>query len=337
MTEHDGSVDISAIVVVGKRQDDLLQLGGNYLDALSQLDASFELIFVLDGKYTQARSALDQLRTRSSAVKLVQLSKTFGEATALMSGFDQSRGKTIITLPAYYQVEPEELGKLLQGASDSDMVLVRREPRRGNWFENLRRKVFHSLLFSITGYKFSDLGCGVRILDRRVLDELSIYGDQHRFLPVLAMNSGFRVREVPARQSQFDEYRGRYRFREYLHRALDIFTIFFLVRFTRKPLRFFGMIGSAVFVVGGFVLAVLIVERLFFDVALADRPAMLLSSLLVVLGLQLFSLGLIGELVIFTHARSMKEYKIEEIVGGNAQDQRPADMATETQPDVQSQ
>lgn len=315
MTERNDRVEVSAIVVVGKRQDNLEELTNDYLDALSKLDSNFELIFVLDGLYKEARANLEKVLPGNSAIKIIQLSKSFGEASALKCGFDQSKGKTIITLPAYYQVDPEELKNLHDASIDKDMVLVRREPRRGSGFERLRRRLFHGLLFGITGYKFSDLGCSVRIMKRRVLDELSIYGDQHRFLPVLAVDSGFSVREVPARQSQHDENRERYRLREYFHRALDIFTIFFLVRFTRKPLRFFGMIGSVVFVIGGFVLALLVVERLFFDVALADRPAMLLSSLLVVLGLQLFSLGLIGELIIFTHARSMKEYKIDEIIG----------------------
>ena len=316
MTRHTQNTDISAIVVVGKRQDDLKKLGQDYLDAISNLGRSFELIFVLDGNYKQARTDLENLLQQNAAVKIVQLSKSFGEASALKSGFDQSRGGVIITLPAYYQVSPDEFRMLYEAATDQDLILARREPRRGNWFEKTRRNLFHGLLKAITGYKFSDLGCSVRVMKRRVLDELSLYGDQHRFLPVLAINSGFSVKEMAARQSEYDEYRERYRLREYLHRALDIFTIFFLVRFTRKPLRFFGMIGSSVFAVGALILAILITERLFFDVALADRPAMLLSSLLVVLGLQLFSLGLIGELIIFTHARSMKEYKIDEIIGG---------------------
>jgi hypothetical protein len=101
---------------------------------------------------------------------------------------------------------------------------------------------------------------------------------------------------------------------------LDIFTIFFLVRFTKKPLRFFGMIGSLIAIAGGLILAVLVFQRLFLGAALADRPALFLSSLLVVLGLQFFSLGLLGELIIFTHARSLKEYKIAEIIGANEPD-----------------
>src|SRR5690606_20249615 len=153
-----------------------------------------------------------------------------------------------------------------------------------------------------------------RAMKRRVLEEIELYGEQHRFLPVLANRKGFRVAEVELRQSPEDRFDGAYRAREYVHRLLDIFTVFFLVRFTHKPLRFFGMVGAATFGVGALITAWLVLERLLLDRALADRPALLLSSLLVVLGMQVFALGLIGELIIFTHARDIKDYQIDEVL-----------------------
>jgi hypothetical protein len=116
------------------------------------------------------------------------------------------------------------------------------------------------------------------------------------------------------RQSERDRFDKRYGPKEYVQRFLDVLTVIFLVRFTKKPLRFFGMIGSVTFLLGVVFLAYVMVERLFFNVSLADRPALLLSSLLVVLGLQIFALGLLGELIIFTHAQELKEYTIEKIV-----------------------
>jgi glycosyltransferase involved in cell wall biosynthesis len=295
---------------------------------LNNLGLSFELIYVLDGPNPLALQELQTLQTEGYDFRIIQLSKTFGEATALMCGFDNSAGRWILTLPAYYQTGPGQLRNMVAAMENSDMVLARRWPRRGGRLEELRRKAFHFLLRWITGSHFGDLGCSVRLFDRRVLDEIRVYGDQHRFLPVLARNNGFEILEIDLAQSPRDEFRGRYRLREYLHRALDIFTIFFLVRFTKKPLRFFGMIGSALFTVGGLFLLVIVTERLFFDRALADRPALLLSSLLVVLGLQVFSLGLLGELIIFTHARALKEYKINQIFGlGTSSSDTNADAA----------
>ena len=317
MNSSDTQSLISGIVVFGERQDDVDRIVRDYWQALENCGAPFELICVLDGKRESARAALESIRADGVGIKIVSLSKAFGEATALMGGFDVSNGELIVTLPAYYQVDPQEIPRLVEAATDRDVVLTQREPRRGSWFESMRRRTFHWLLAAITGHRFHDLGCGVRALNRRVLEELRLYGDQHRFLPVLAKNAGFQTEELDVRQSEFDANRAGYRIREYFHRLLDIFTVFFLVRFTKKPLRFFGMIGSVVFALGAIILTILVIERLFLDVALADRPALLLSSLLVVLGLQLFSLGLLGELIIFTHARGLKEYKIEQIIGGD--------------------
>jgi hypothetical protein len=147
-----------------------------------------------------------------------------------------------------------------------------------------------------------------------VLEEVSLYGDQHRFLPVLASRTGFKVMEIELQQSPRDRLAGTYPSREYIRGALDICTVFFLVRFTKKPLRFFGMVGVITFVIGAALVAWLAIDRLVFSHPLADRPALLLSSLLVVLGMQLFALGLLGELIIFTHARDIKDYQIEEVV-----------------------
>ncbi len=203
---------------------------------------------------------------------------------------------------------------MLEYKADYHMVVAHRWPRAGGSFEKVRRSVFHGMLRLITGQSFQDLGCGVRLFDRAVLEEISIYGDQHRFLPLLAQRNGFRVLEHEMRQSARDQFRGRYGFREYLRKSLDILTVFFLIRFTKKPLRFFGMIGTVLFGLGALGLIVVVVERLFFGQALADRPAMLLSALLLVLGVQIGALGLLGELIIFTHARSLKEYRVERIV-----------------------
>jgi hypothetical protein len=119
---------------------------------------------------------------------------------------------------------------------------------------------------------------------------------------------------VELRQSERDRFEGRYRPREYAHFVLDVFTVFFLVRFTKKPLRFFGMLGATMFGVGALVVLFLVVERLAFQTSLADRPALLLSALIVVLGLQLFALGLLAELIIFTHARHLKDYQGAQVI-----------------------
>jgi glycosyltransferase involved in cell wall biosynthesis len=314
-------LDISAIVPVGSRRDDLPALLDEYAAGLAAAGASFELIVVLDGPLGGLAAQLGELLPDRPWLRVIELARDFGEAAALTAGFDAARGRKMLTLPAYYQVEPADLPRIIAAGETVDMAVAVRWPRKGSGFEAFRRNAFHSFLRVITGQRYRDLGCGVRLLKRDVVEEIPLYSERHRFYPALACSRGFEVSEVELRQSPHDDFRGRYRLREYLHRVLDIMTLFFLVRFTKKPLRFFGTIGFIVGALGVLFLAVLIVQRLFFAVALADRPALLLSSLMVVLGVQIFALGLIGELIIFTHARDMKEYAVRAVIGGQTSEQ----------------
>jgi len=310
-----GNVDISVIIPVGARHAaDILALYDDYRMGLEALGSAYEVIFVLDGPRPELAADVQRLLSSGDPVSVIGLTKRFGEATALVAGFQRARGRIILTLPAYHQIRGQEIGKLVRALGTADLAIGRRWPRVGSRFEAIRRDAFHRVLASITGQRFHDLGCGARAMKRRVLEEISLYGEQHRFLPVLTSRLGFKVLEVELHQSPLDRLEGRYPTREYVRRALDICTVFFLVRFTKKPLRFFGMIGVSTFVVGVALVAWLAIERLIFGQPLADRPALLLSSLLVVLGMQLFALGLLGELIIFTHARDIKDYQIEEVV-----------------------
>lgn len=309
------TVEISAIVPVSDRFDESGDLARGYLSALEESGRDFELIYVLDGRRAGLRETLDDLAKADDRLRILQLARTFGESTALSAGIEAARGQQLISLPAYFQIEPSELAVLIDELDESDMAVAVRRPRAAaSQFEGFRRRVFHWLVSRVSGSTFEDLGCGARAFKRQVGDEVPVYGDQHRFMPLLAIRRGFRVRQVAVRQSERDRNEKGYGPKVYLQRLLDILTIVFLVRFTKKPLRFFGMIGSLMFLLGGFFLVYVVGERVFLGIALAERPALLLSSLLVVLGLQIFALGLLGELIIFTHARQLKEYTIDRIV-----------------------
>jgi len=306
--------NISVIIPVTERYSDVRELYHAYKSALDSTQQSYEIVYVLDGEFPDVSTALIGLKDEGEQIKIVKLAKWFGEAVALTAGFENSSGDIILTLPAYYQVEASEIPGVLEKLGKLDMVIGRRWPRTDAAFNRLQGKAFHWIFNKITDREFHDLGCGVRAFKRHVITEVPIYGDQHRFLPVLANRRGFRIDEIKVQQSDKDKHSRIYRPGVYLRRMLDILTVFFLVKFTKKPLRFFGLIGSGTFILGGLILLVVIFERLFGGVALADRPVLLLSSLMVVLGVQLFALGLIGELIIFTHAKRLKEYAVEEIV-----------------------
>jgi glycosyltransferase involved in cell wall biosynthesis len=292
----------------------LKTLYSEYKAGIAAIGLPYEFIFVLDGPRSDAARALDELLRAGEPLTIVNLTRCFGEAAALMAGFERSTGDAILTLPAYHQVEGGDLRRLVAALDSADVAIGYRFPRAGNALERARRAAFHGLVNFVTSSHFRDLGCGVRALRRQVFEELDLYGDQHRFIAVLATRLGFRVAEVAVKQSVHDRHSRIYRPREYAHHVLDLVSIFFLVRFTKKPLRFFGMIGAITFSVGALLITYLGVERIAFDESLADRPALLLAALLIVLGMQIFALGLLGELIIFTHARSLKDYRVEAVI-----------------------
>jgi glycosyltransferase involved in cell wall biosynthesis len=321
---------VSVIVPVGLRCADAEELYSGYRHGLEAAGLDYHMVFVLDGPNPNFAAGLERLVADGAPITIVKLSRPFGEATALMAGFEYADGQVIVTLPAYHQIDPQDIGKLTAGLDSADLCAGRRWPRAESWLAGRRRAAFHGLVSAFTGLKLSDLGCGARAMRRQVLTEISLYGDQHRFIPILADRQGFRVKEIDLRQSDKDRFEGVYRVREYTHRALDVFTVFFLVRFTKKPLRFFGMAGVSTFIIGLVITLILVAQRLFFGQALADRPALLLSSLLVVLGLQLFAIGLLGELIIFTHAKTLKDYQVDRVIEfPEAAAQQPAEARAE--------
>lgn len=308
------TVELSVIVPVGPRHADAATLCADYRRGLAAIGRSFEIIFVLDGPQPGFARGLETLRAAGEQFVVIGLTRAFGEATAIMAGFARTTGPIVVILPAYHQVEASAIARLVAAVDDGDVAIGRRWPRAGGLLERFRRVVYHGLLGWVTQLRFNDIACGARALRREVLEEIELYGDLHRFLPYLADRHGFRITEVDVAQSPKDRFTGTYAPQEYLRSLLDIFTVFFLVRFTKKPLRFFGMIGVSTFSLGAVWMLVLVIQRQFMNQALADRPALLLASLLLVLGMQIFALGLLGELIIFTHARQLKDYHIAEII-----------------------
>jgi glycosyltransferase involved in cell wall biosynthesis len=308
-------VSISAVVPVVDLFDSSGRLIHEYLEMLEQLGQPFEIVYVLDGAYPDLLDRLAGIAKSEPRLRVVQLSKSFGEANALAAGFSTTTGAIVLTLPAYDQVDTKEVSRVIGELDDCDMAVAVRSRKPGtSGFRVVRRRLYHWLIRVATGHSFSDMSCGVRAIKREVVEDLPLYGDQYRFFPSLVLRSGFRVKEVVVEEAEYEFRRTLNGPSDYLARILDIFAIVFLTRFTKKPLRFFGMIGSLIFAVGAVLLTYLVVQRLFFGVALADRPALLLTSLMVVLGLQVFALGLLGELIIFTHASELKEYRIERII-----------------------
>jgi len=305
--------ELSVIIPVTERFDPISELFHEYKRGVEATGKEYEFIYVIDGDQPEALSELSKLQ-ETEKLTIITLAKSFGEATALNAAFSKTSGDIILTLPAYQQIETDDIPSLVSSLEDCDMVLARRWPRRDSLLNRLQNRLFNFLLRLSTDLEIHDAGCSARAFTRNVIEEIQLYGDLHRFFPVMAHRQGFRVIELNVTQSAKDIHQRLYSPGLYVRRLLDLLTIFFLVKFTKKPLRFFGLVGTTLFSLGVISSLYLIAERLFFNVSLADRPALFLSSLLIVLGVQIIAIGLIGEIIIFTHAKEIKEYKIDKII-----------------------
>ena len=257
---------------------------------------------------------LTALAAQSDQIHLHRFAQRFGETSALRLGIERSRGDLLVTLPSYFQVRPEGLGPLIDAVTaGAEMVVANRSPRLDSWLNRLQSRAFHQILGGIAETRFHDMACGVRAMRRPVAESLPLYGDMHRFIPAIAVREGYTVEEIAVPQHPNDARMRVYGPGVYFRRLLDIATFFFLAKFTEKPLRFFGMVGSISLAIGAVDRLVLLVDKIGGH-PIANRPMLLLAVLLVALGVQLMGLGLVGEIIVHLRAPHRRAYRVREQV-----------------------
>ncbi|MGA0060347.1 MAG: glycosyltransferase, partial [Planctomycetota bacterium] len=315
MTTQTHAEFVSVVIPINNPSVDVGRLVQGYSEPLRSAGYPFELIFVLDGVHGRIVEDLEELR-QEHPVKTVRLQGDgLGESIALSAGVARARGAFILNVPQYLQVEPDDLIKIVQALeTGADFVATWRHPRVDPWLNRVQSTVFNWVLRAVMGIRFHDLNSGVRGMRRQVLEEVSVYGEMFRFLPVLAQRQGFNVVEVKVRHREEQGTLPFYGIGVYVRRVLDILAISFLTRFTQKPLRFFGILGIIAILIGIAVSLNPLYERVIQDVSIADRPIFVLGVILVAFGVQLIGFGLVGEIIIFTQASQMRDYRVDEVV-----------------------
>ncbi|MCK5942660.1 MAG: FemAB family PEP-CTERM system-associated protein, partial [Planctomycetes bacterium] len=295
--------------------------------ALAQAGYPSEFVIVLDGPVGRFEEELREL-AQQWVVHVVALEGGgLGESIALSAGVARAKGDLVVNAPPYLQIEPDDVVDVVKALeAGADCVATWRDRRVDPWLNQLQSRLFNRVLRLIMNAPFHDLNSGTRGFRRQVLEEVAVYGELYRFLPVLAARQGFRVVEVRVRHREEKGRAGFYGIGVYLRRMLDILAITFLTRFTQRPLRFFGYLGFAAIVIGAPIALYHLYGRLFFEESLANKPAFVISSILAAFGVQLIGFGLIGEIIIFTQAPNLRDYKIEEEIGGEFTDEPKADL-----------
>lgn len=307
---------VSVIVPVTERPEPLDELYREYATGLSAVDGGVEFLFAAPGWRREELAPLRQLRDEGEPVRVLEVGGEITEAGLLKAAADRAGGEVLVTLPAYHRVQPETLPRLVGAVArgEADLAVARRSPRRDPWINRLQNRAFHGLLRLLVGGGVSDTGCGVRALRPEVLESVPLYGDFFRFLPVLASREGFRVREIDAPQHDRDVEARVYGPGTYVRRLIDLLGLFFLTRFTYKPLRFFGLVGALLGVAGSVILGIVFVQRLAGQ-PLAVRPLLILGVLLATLGVQAVALGLVGEIIVHFNVPERPGYRVVETHG----------------------
>lgn len=304
---------ISAIIPIGRDRTDVAEMYAEYRAAIAAIGRPFEVLYVLSEQAPGALAELIRLKADDDRLRLVVFGRWPGEAAAVAAGVRHALGDVLLTLPADRQVEPADLPRLVDELEHHDVVVGRRWPAGGSAAPGLQTRAFHWLLRVLFGHAFGDLVCRARVGRREVFSEVARYGVQPHFWPLVASERGFRVAEVGVRPG--DPGRGvRLGAFERLRIVLDILALYMVLKFIKKPLRFFGTVGLPVLLGGILFTGALGFARLALGVPLADRPALLLGVLMIVLGLQIIALGLIGEIIIFASGRRIEDYTVEKII-----------------------
>jgi glycosyltransferase involved in cell wall biosynthesis len=292
---------ISVVVPVHDEQQSVALLYEELEAALQPVGEPWEAIFVDDGSQDGTFSALTRLHARTTNVKVVRLRRNFGKSAALAAGFAQADGETVVTIDGDLQDDPAEIPHLLAKLEEGfDLVSGWKAHRRDPWRRRLVSRIFNAVTGRVSGLRLHDMNCGLKAYRAEVVRGLPLYGELHRFIPVLAHYRGYRVAELPVNHRPRTHGHSRYGLERYLRGFLDLLTVTFMGRYRHRPLHLFGGLGLVLGFAGTAILVYLTVLKATGS-AIGQRPLLTLGVLLVVVGLQFFSLGLISEMVTSHH------------------------------------
>ena len=292
---------VSVVIPVYNEADNLPDLVTRVHDALASADLSFELICVDDGSRDGSARMLEKLAAERPWLRPVYLIRNYGQSTALQAGFDIATGEFIATLDGDLQNDPADVPRLLahlEANPDIDVISGWRKDRQdATLSRKLPSRIANGLISRVTGVALHDYGCALKVYRARIIHDLRLYGELHRFIPALAAEVGARIVEMPVNHAARLRGTSKYGIDRTFRVLLDLLWIKFLLRFLHRPIHAFGGVGLSMGAVGGLILAWLTVDKLVFGHAIGARPLLLLGVMLVLIGVQLVATGVIGELL----------------------------------------
>lgn len=311
-------IDFSIVIPVYNEAESLPKLYEALQDALGGLDQAGEIILIDDGSTDGSFEILKELRQRDSRLRVIRMRRNFGQTAAFAAGFDQARGDVVITMDADLQNDPRDIPTLLETMREGnyDIVSGWRVDRQDSLSRTLPSRLANWLISRVTGVALHDYGCSLKAYKSEVTKNIRLYGELHRFVPALASWMGITYAEVPVRHHPRKYGKSKYDITRTTRVLLDLFTVSFLLNYAVKPMQIFGRWGLLSAFVGFAVGLYLTLLKIVTGADLANRPLLWLAILLIIVGIQFISMGLLGELVVRTYYETQDKpiYVIREIL-----------------------
>ncbi len=310
---------VSIVIPAYNEAGSLKTLYDEIVSAFSSLQNKYEVIFINDGSSDNSQQVLEKIannHNNKQNVHVIELKKNFGKATALELGFSLSKGDVIITMDADLQDDPKEISRFIEKINEGfDVVSGWKKDRKDSFIKNNTSKIYNFFTSLLSGVWLHDHNCGFKAYKCDAVSNLKLYGQLHRYIPVLASASGYeKITEIEVNHRERSFGTTKYGPNRFIHGFLDLLTVFFITKYKTKPLHFFGSI-SMIFFGSGFVISLYLAYlRIFENAKIGDRPLLFLAVLLIVVGVQIGTVGLISEQITYTTKKVSKKTNIKKII-----------------------
>ncbi len=315
---HEAPVAISVVVPLLNEEDSVRPLYEALSAELARLEKNYEIIFVDDGSRDASFTVLRALHEMDPRVRVIRFRRNFGKTPALVAGFQRARGEVVFTMDADLQDDPAEIPVFLQKIADGyDLVTGWKYPRHDPFTKTVPSFFFNRMIWATTGVKVHDINCGFKAYRHEVLDDLKLYGELHRFVPVLAHQRGFRVTEVKVNHHPRKYGKSKFGARRFMRGFLDLLMVLFLMSYLRTPLRLFGMIGFLLSLAGLIIDGYVVADRFLpfgSHQEIHNRPLLFVGIMFLIFGVSFILTGLQSEMIRHFSYRANEEFSIRQVL-----------------------
>jgi len=326
--EKESAVRYSIVVPLFNEENNLRPLYMRIVETMNAVGDPYQVVFVDDGSSDRTYALLREICAHDSRVVAVRLRRNFGQTTALQAGFDYAQGEVIISLDGDLQHDPAEIPLFIAKINEGyDLVSGWRVKRMDTWLtRRLPSRIANWTMAKLSGVDIHDFGTTFKAYRREILQHMRLYGEHHRFIPALASSFGARIAEIPIKNIPRARGKSNYGLSRTVNVMLDLISIKFLVQYSTRPLQFFGLFGFAGMGLGTLIGSFLVFQKFFMhqSIMLQHGPLLFLATLLILSGIQLLSVGLVGEMVTRTYFESQQKatYAVQEIISQGGQEQK---------------